>query len=392
MINAKKCVLTTLLLLSFSGGAALAANSTSGLSQQELNKLGQDSAKTTGAYKGFNVKDDSLKKINPDYAKTDLVSTYNSMQAPTAAGTAKKWQCLSYTDAQISGFYKSQKAADKQLAVDCDTIRAAEKTNDKMGSQYSDPLENDLVRLFTERQNDQEKNKANGNVNIECSPLGGTGATQREEKCLVQMLPVEKTCNRQLTVKCYANDTGKFLDDFTDYCLSRVGIDKTKQIGSGVAFNEAKSTVELWGEGSAVSFWIENVVEARKTNGGFVLEYVEGWQSGKRTFFNGHEIYKGKNPSYPNANYNDMVVEGWNTLGWDGGASIRIRGPFFKEKVGCEVICKEFWEEACVEGKEISGGYKDADRRRSGVNTDGIDFPNPMKTVANPSYNTNKTT
>ena len=216
MKNAKNCVLASLLLLSF-GEFAYAGSSVSGLSQQELNKLGQQEAKGNSAYNNFTVKDDKLKEINPEYGKTDLTSTYNSMQAPTAAGNAKKWQCLSYTDAQISGFYKSTIATEKQLAVDCDAIRAAEKTNDKMEGRYGDPLENELVRLFTERQNEQTNNSKNGNVNIECSPLGGTSEYTTEERCLVQMLPVEKTCTRELKVTCYNKETGKLLDG-TETC------------------------------------------------------------------------------------------------------------------------------------------------------------------------------
>lgn len=60
MINAKKCVLASLLLFGYSGGA-FADSKLSGMAQQELNKLGQGEAKQTKAIKGFQISDNKLR-------------------------------------------------------------------------------------------------------------------------------------------------------------------------------------------------------------------------------------------------------------------------------------------------------------------------------------------
>lgn len=347
MINARKNVLTSLLLLSLSG-AVFAANSMSGMSQQELNKLGQDAAKGTKAIQGFKIDDSQLKTIKADYANSDLVTTYNPNKAATEQGSAKKWQCLSYTDAQIQAMYKSSNPSEKSLAAECDPIRLNEMTNDKMQGRYGDPLENELVRLFTERQNSNNQNASAGNVNISCSPLAGSNNEKTEESCIINMLPVEKTCVRTLKVACYASDTGKYHNDLSNQCMTKGGIDPNKKMGSSVTFDQAKKTVTLSGNGNPISFWVEKKEEAL-TEGDFILEYVTGWKDGKLTYLNGTEIYKGKSGSSPNSNINHIIVDGWNTLSWGGGATARIRGPYYTKKENCEIICTETWEEACVD-------------------------------------------
>lgn len=104
MINAKKCVLASLLLFGYSGGA-FADSKLSGMAQQELNKLGQGEAKQTKAIKGFQISDNKLRTINPNYAETNLTSTYSSMGgwAALSSGATQNVYFSDYTGGAESG-------------------------------------------------------------------------------------------------------------------------------------------------------------------------------------------------------------------------------------------------------------------------------------------------
>ena len=402
MINANKCLLTSLLLLSFSG-VSYAATSLAGKSQQELNKIGQSEAKQTKAIKGFTINDSNLRTINPNYAETDLTSTYNAMKAPTEAGSAKKWQCLSYTDAQIQQMYKSATATDKQLAVDCDAIRSAEKTNDKMDGNYGDPLENALVKMFTERQNEQIKNGASGDINIECSPLGGAGGPETEEVCTVQLLPVEKTCSRELKVVCYDQKTGLLL---TGNEICRTDILPAKSVSSlggwsssrsgasqNVYFNDYTggansgqgqpytNSLYLSGSGRSYSYderawmtarfnldldvhekpFIKAIIGSKASKAGSIIDPI--------VKINGQSVTNlpvGYNDSDGNhMSGNQYFRDGANTVefslrlygGGNSGNNVRMsQGVVIGFKNNCVIaVCNETWNETCVEGDVISG-------------------------------------
>lgn len=406
--NARKHLLTSLMLLSFSG---LTNAGVSGLSQQELNKLGQSEAKQTKAIKGFKVSDSDLRTINPNYAETNLTNTYNSMKAPTEAGSAKKWQCLSYTDAQIQQFYKSSNATEKQLAVDCDAIRAAEKTNDKMDGNYGDPLENALVKMFTERQNEQIKKGASGDINIECSPLAGAGGPETEEACVVQMLPVEKTCTRELKVTCYNKETGQLLTGNETCGTDKLPPNSVSSLGNwstSVKPNRAK----LWNSYQDFtatqnnSEALKNTVYAsvrfvdglrERLNGGdnnpqatftfkinlavhpqpFIKYYRLSIENNQNHVQNPRIIINGTAVTSPlnrSGTYQD--IEGKLLLGAnlfkDGVNTVAITphisdsNPFKRERLTAEIaigfknkcteiVCNETWNESCVEGDVISG-------------------------------------
>jgi len=330
---------------------AFAAESYEGKSQAEINKQGKDFAKglntgapTSDANNGILGTSNSEVNTYQNIAS----NTYNTNVIPSSLGKQKIQECTSMTQDEVNTLINSSNAEQKMLGIDCDAIRTNEKTNDLMETRRIDPKKDSLITTFNENQKKVAQTDSKGKVSITCNTSSAGENSKLEESCIIVATPTLKTCFNKLTVACIEKYTNQAVTNKASHCRDEIGIDPSKT-ERGAIFDIANQTVHMSGNSGSRAFFVKNKDEAIAKYGNFYRTWIEGWKSGKRTYFNGREIWKGKGGSGVVENWNSIIVEGWNTLSWDGGASLSIKGPFFQDRTPCEVVCNDVWDMVCSE-------------------------------------------
>lgn len=340
-----------LLIASMALPSILFAETYEGKSQAEINKQGKDF--TNNLNKGAPT-GDSSNSVGGMFGDSEnkyqniANATYNTNVIPTSLGKKNIQECTSMTQEEVNALINSGDAEKKMRGIECDAVRTNEQTNDLMETRRIDPKKDSLITTFNENQQKAAQTDSKGNVSITCNTSSTGGNSKLEESCIIVATPTLKTCFNKLTVACIEKYSNQAVTNKASHCRDEIGIDPSKTEG-GASFDIANQAVHMSGNSGNRAFFVKNKDEAIAKYGNFYRTWIEGWKSGKRTYFNGREIWKGKGGSGAVENWNSMIVEGWNTLSWDGGASLSIKGPFFQDRTPCEVVCNDVWDMVCSE-------------------------------------------
>lgn len=361
-----------LLALSMISPSITFAETYEGKSQAEINKQGQNYAKSLNKGTPTNGSSNGVmgmfEGVENNY-KNIANATYNTNVIPSSLGNQRIQECTSMTQQEINALLNSTDSNQRKRGIECDAVRTNEKTNDMMETRRIDPKKDSLITTFNENQKKAAQRDENGKISITCNTVNGGSGSKLEESCIIVSTPTVKSCKSNLTVTCIDTIKNKVINDRTTECGSgKIGVDPDQRVDS-ITFNVQAGTLSGSIKSSDKKFFVIEKDKAIAKGGNFVVTetYASAGSllSSNRFRVNGTIVYSTRNrgTKYHNINVNHLIVNGWNSISYLGSsntATMKMSVPFLDNKGDeCNLVCNEVWDMTCTEEIMQDDGIED---------------------------------